>query len=110
MKPTILLIIALSIFGCANHREARRKSVRLYPGLPQRAVVSLYGMPSKAEGNPDEGNPSGDYDNHQEGSEGKSDFQHRTEDELVWEYEKIDLKITFRHTQAGWVVKTWSID
>jgi hypothetical protein len=110
MKRIILAIVALAVFGCANHREARRKSVQLYPGLPQRAVASLYGMPSKAEGNPDEGNPSGDYDNHQEGSEGKSDFQHRTEDELVWEYDKIDLKITFRHTQAGWVVKTWSID
>jgi len=45
-------------------------------------------MPNKAEGNPDEDRP---------------------EDELVWEYDKIDLKITFRHTQAGWVVKTWSI-
>jgi len=49
-------------------------------------------MPNKAEGNPDD------------------EDQHRTEDELVWEYEKIDFKITFRHTQAGWVVKTWSID
>ena len=47
-------------------------------------------MPNKAEGNPDEGNPSGDY--------------------LVWEYDDIDLKIIFTHTQAGWVVKTWSID
>jgi hypothetical protein len=94
-------MIALVVLGCANHREARRKSVQLYLGLSQRAVVTLYGMPSKAEGNPDEGNPSRDYDNHQEGSEGKSDFQHWTEDELVWEYEKIDLKITFRHTQAG---------
>jgi hypothetical protein len=47
-------------------------------------------MPNKAEGNPDEGNPSDDY--------------------LVWEYDNIDLEITFRHTQAGWVVKTWSID
>jgi hypothetical protein len=37
-------------------------------------------------------------------------FQHRPEDELVWEYENIDLKIAFRHAQAGWVVKTWSID
>jgi len=81
---------AFVVFGCANHREARRKSVRLYPGLPQREVVSLYGMPNKAEGNTDEGN--------------------RTEDQLVWEYEKIDLTITFRHTQIGWVVKTWSID
>jgi hypothetical protein len=67
-------------------------------------------MPNKAEGNPDEGNPSGDYDEHQAASGRRSDFQHRTEDELVWEYEKIDLTITFRHTQAGWVVKTWSID
>ena len=90
-------MLALAVFGCANHREARRKSVQLYPGLPQREVVSIYGMPSKAEDNPDEGNPSGD-------------LQHRTEDELVWEYEKIDLKIAFRHTPAGWVVKTWSID
>lgn len=49
-----------------------------------------FGMPNKAEGNPDEGNLSGDY--------------------LVWEYDNIDLEITFRHTQAGWVVKTWSID
>ena len=96
---------AFVVFGCANHREARRKSVRLYPGLPQREVVSLYGMPNKAEGN-----PSGDYDEHHGGPGGKSDFQHRTEDELVWEYDNIDLKITFRHTQAGWVVKTWSID
>ena len=81
---------------CAYHirmckpQRARRKSVQLYPGLPQREVVSLFGMPNKAEGNPDEGNSSGDY--------------------LVWEYDDIDLKITFRHTQAGWVVKTWSID
>src|SRR5215472_4699344 len=105
MKRSILLMIAVVVCGCANHREARRKSVQLYPGLPQREVVSLYGMPSKAEGN-----PPGDYYDHQEGSGGKSDFQHRTEDELVWEYEKIDLKIAFRHTQAGWVVKTWSID
>jgi hypothetical protein len=90
MKRTILFVIALVVFGCANHREARRKSVQLYPGLPQRGVVSLFGMPNKAEGNPDEGNPSGDY--------------------LVWEYDHIDLEITFRHTQAGWVVKTWSID
>jgi hypothetical protein len=67
-------------------------------------------MPNKAEGNPDEGNLSGDYDEHHERFVGKSDFQHRTEDELVWEYDKIDLKITFRHMQAGWVVKTWSID
>jgi hypothetical protein len=110
MKRAILMMIAIVVFGCANHREARRKSVQLYPGLPQREVVSLFGTPNKAEGNPDEGNPSGDYDNHQEESGGKSDFQHRTEDELVWEYEKIDLKIAFRHTQAGWVVKTWSID
>jgi hypothetical protein len=110
MKRTILLMIAVVVFGCANHREARRKSVQLYPGLPQREVVSLFGMPNKAEGNPDEGNPSGDYDEHHQGSGGKSDFQHRTEDELVWEYDDIDLKITFRHTQAGWVVKTWSID
>ena len=106
MKPTILVMIAVVVFGCANHREARRKSVQLYPGLPQREVVSLFGMPNKAEGNPDEGSPSRDYDEHR----GRSDFQHRTEDELVWEYDKIDLKITFRQTQAGWVVKTWSID
>ena len=59
-------------------------------GLPQRGVVSLFGMPNQAQGNPDEGNPSGDY--------------------LVWEYDNIDLEITFRHTQAAWVVKTWSID
>jgi hypothetical protein len=72
--------------------------------------VSLYGTPNKAEGNPDEGNPSGDYDERRQGSGGKSDFQHRTEDELVWEYDKIDLKITFRTTQTGWVVKTWSVD
>jgi hypothetical protein len=110
MKRAILMMIALVVLGCANHREARRKSVQLYPGLPQREVVSLFGMPNKAEGNPDEGSASGDYANHQEESGGKSDFQHRTEDELVWEYEKIDLKIAFRHTQAGWVVKTWSID
>ena len=110
MKHTILLMTAFVLFGCANHREARRKSVHLYPGLPQREVVSLYGMPNKAEGNPDEGNPSRDYDERRQGSGGKSDFQHRTEDELVWEYDKIDLKISFRNTQAGWVVKTWSID
>jgi hypothetical protein len=111
MKRTILLMIAIVVSGCAtNHREARRKSVQLYPGLPQREVVSLFGMPNKAQGNPDEGNPSGDYDERRQGSGGKSDFQHRTEDELVWEYDKIDLKITFRHAQAGWVVKTWSID
>jgi hypothetical protein len=110
MKHTILLMIALAVFGCANHREARRKSVQLYPGLPQREVVSLYGTPSKAQGNPDEGNPSRDYDEHRQESGGKSDFQHQTEDELVWEYDKIDLTITFRNTQAGWVVKTWSID
>jgi hypothetical protein len=110
MKRAILMMIAVVVFGCANHREARRKSVQLYPGLPQREVVSLFGMPNKAEGNPDEGNPSGDYDEHHQAYVGKSDFQHRTEDELVWEYDKIDLKITFRHMQAGWVVKTWSID
>ena len=110
MERIILLILAVVVAGCANHREARRKSVHLYPGLAQREVVALYGMPSKAEGNPDEGNPSGDYADHQESSGSKSDFQHRTEDELVWEYDKIDLKITFRHAQAGWVVKTWSID
>ena len=83
-------MIALVVFGCANHREARSKSVQLYPGLPQRGVVSLFGMPNKAEGNPDQGNLSGDS--------------------LVWEYENIDLTIAFKHTQAGWVVKTWSID
>jgi len=110
MKRTILLMIAIFISACANHKEARRKSVQLYPGLPQREVVSLYGMPNKAQGNPDERNPPGDYDEHREGSGGNSDFQHRTEDELVWEYDNIDLKITFRNTQAGWVVKTWSID
>ena len=110
MRRIAFLMIALVVFGCANHKEARRKSVQLYPGLPQREVVSLFGIPNKAEGNPDEGNPSGDYDNRQGESGGKSEFQHRTEDELVWEYEKIDLKITFRQTQAGWVVKTWSID
>ena len=90
MKRAILMLIALAVSGCANHREARRKSIQLYPGLPQRTVVSLFGMPNKAEGNPDEGNPSGDY--------------------LVWEYDDVDLKITFIHAQAGWVVKTWSID
>ena len=92
MKRIILLMIAVVVAGCANHREAlreaRSKSVHLYPGLPQREIVRLYGMPNKAEGNPDED---------------------RKEDELVWEYDNIDLKITFRHTQAGWVVKTWSI-
>jgi hypothetical protein len=90
MKRTILLVIAVVVCGCANHREARRKSVQLYPGLPQQGVVSLFGMPNKAQGNPDEGNLSGDY--------------------LVWEYDDVDLKITFIHTQARWVVKTWSID
>jgi hypothetical protein len=90
MKRTALLMIAIVAFGCANHREARRKSVQLYPGLSQREVVSLYGMPNKAEGNTAEGN--------------------RPEDELVWKYENIDLTITFRHMQTGWVVKTWSID
>jgi hypothetical protein len=54
-------MIAVVVCGCANHREARRKSVQLYPGLAQREVVNLFGMPSKAEGNPDDGNPSGDY-------------------------------------------------
>src|SRR5262245_24156778 len=110
MKRIILLILADVLAGCANHREARRKSVHLYPGLAQPEVVRLYGMPSKAEVNTDDGNPSGDYQEHHEASEGRSDFRHRTEDELVWEYEKIDLTIAFRHTQAGWVVKTWSID
>jgi hypothetical protein len=110
MKRIILLVLVVVAAGCANHREARRKSVHLYPGLPQREVLALYGMPSKAEGNPDEGSPSGDYHEHNEATGSKSDFQHRTEDELVWEYEKIDLKIAFRSTQAGWVVKTWSID
>jgi hypothetical protein len=105
MKRTILLMIAFVVFGCANHREARRKSVQLYPGLAQREVVNLFGMPSKAEGN-----LSGDYAERQEGAGSISHFQHRTEDELVWEYENIDLKIAFRHAQAGWVVKTWSID
>jgi hypothetical protein len=42
MKPIMLLMVALVVFGCANHREARRKSVQLYPGLPQHAVVSLF--------------------------------------------------------------------
>ena len=37
-------------------------------------------------------------------------LQRPNEDELVWEYENIDLKIAFRHAQSGWVVKTWSID
>jgi hypothetical protein len=110
MKPTILMMSTLIVFGCANHKEARRKSVQLYPGLPQHQVITLFGMPNKAEDNPDEGNPSGDYGEHHDGSGGKSDFQHRTEDELVWEYDRIDLRITFRQTQAGWVVKTWSID
>lgn len=109
MNRTILLMMVIALFGCANHREARRKSLQLYPGLPQSSVVSLFGMPNKAEGNPDEGNP-GDYDEHHQVSRGGSDFHHRTEDELVWEYDNIDLRITFRHAQAGWVVKTWSID
>src|SRR4030095_5341927 len=74
MKRAILMMIAVVVFGCANHREARRKSVQLYPGLPQREVVSLFGMPNKAEGNPDEGNPSGDYDEHHQAYVGKSDF------------------------------------
>src|SRR5215510_5682020 len=74
MKRSILLMIAVVVCGCANHREARRKSVQLYPGLPQREVVSLYGMPNKAQGNPDEGNPSGDYDEHRQGSRGNSVF------------------------------------
>ena len=52
-------MIAFVVFGCANHREARRKSVQLYPGLAQREVVNLFGMPSKAEGNPDEGKRPG---------------------------------------------------
>ena len=51
MKRTILLMIALATFGCVNHKEARRKSLQVYPGLPQRKVVSLFGMPNKAEGN-----------------------------------------------------------
>ena len=76
MKRIILLMIAVVVVGCANHREAlreaRSKSMRLYPGLQQREVVKLYGMPNKAEGNPDEDRP---------------------EDELVWEYDKIDLKL-----------------
>ena len=101
VKRIILLTIAVVVAGCANHREARRKSVQLYPGLPQREVVSLYGMPNKAEGNPDEGNPSGDYDEHRDGSGGKSDFQYRTEDELVWEYENIDVKITLGTRRQG---------
>jgi hypothetical protein len=92
MKRITFLMIALFAFGCANHREARRKSVQLYPGLPQREVISLFGMPSKAEGSSDEHDPR------------------QTENDLVWEYENIDLKITFRHTQGGWVVKTWEID
>jgi hypothetical protein len=49
-------------------------------------------MPSKAQGNPDEGRPSGDYAEHRQGSGGNSSFQHRTEDELVWEYDNIDLE------------------
>src|SRR5262245_14090313 len=101
MKRIILLLFAFIVVGCANHREARRKSVHLYPGLPQRDVVSLYGMPSKAEENPDEGNPSGDYAEHREASGGKSDLQHRTEDELVWEYEKIDLKLVSDTPRRG---------
>jgi hypothetical protein len=93
IKRIILLMIAVVVTGCANHREtlreARSKSVHLYPGLPQRQVVKLYGMPNKAEGNSDED---------------------RKEDELVWEYDKIDLTITFIRGQAGWVVNDWKID
>ena len=74
MKRNILLMIAVVVAGCANHREARRKSVQLYPRVPQREVASLYGMPDKAEGNPDEGNPSGDYDERRHESGGNSDF------------------------------------
>jgi hypothetical protein len=110
MKPIIWSLIALAVFGCASQREARRKSVQLYPGLPQREVVNVFGMPTNAEGNPDEGSLSGDYHDHHEQSGGKPDFQHLNEDELVWEYDKIDLKIAFRQTPAGWVVKSWSID
>ena len=32
MKRAILLMIAVVVCGCANHREARRKSVQLSAG------------------------------------------------------------------------------
>jgi len=43
--------------------------VQLYPGLAQREVVNLFGIPIMTEGNPDEGNPSGDYAEHRKGLE-----------------------------------------
>ena len=80
-------MLAVVVFECANTEKHVANPVQLYPGLSQREVVNLFGMPIKAEGNPDEGNPSCDYAEHRQGAGNISHFQHRTEDELVWEYE-----------------------
>ena len=99
-------MLAVVVSGCAGQaaREARHKSAQLYPGLPQRAVVRLFGMPDKAEGK-----PSGTYAG-VSAFPRRFNFERRSEDQVVWQYDKIDLTITFIDTQAGWVVKTWSID
>jgi hypothetical protein len=105
MKRIILLIIAVAVTGCASQatKEGRRKSAQLYPGMAQSKVVRIFEMPDKTEGK-----PSGTY--FKMSPFQRFNFERRNEDQVVWEYDKIDLTITFIQGQAGWVVKDWKID
>ena len=99
-------MLAVVLSACAGQatKEARRKSAQLYPGMARSQVIRLFGMPDKAEGK-----PSGTYAG-VSAFPRRFKFERRSEDQVVWEYDKIDLTITFIQAQAGWVVKTWAID
>jgi hypothetical protein len=100
---TIFGVITLALAtGCSwpGTAEVRRLTVQMAPGLPQERVRELFGEPRRAYANPAGWHASG-------WGRGFSVDQN-PEDELIWEYRKGALEVTFRRGAKGWVVRSWS--
>ena len=88
--------------GCGTtDPQTKAKVSQLRQGMSQGQVKRIFGEPNKVEH--DDGyhhgfHPYGYYGYRGYGRDGE---------EVEWEYDQYDLKVTFRRGSSGWVVKEW---
>jgi outer membrane protein assembly factor BamE (lipoprotein component of BamABCDE complex) len=106
MNRILCMLAAGALFtGCATtstNNPAKARAGQLREGMTRGQVESLLGRPTKVDHD----------DGHHHGHGYIPYYGWRrggySEEELEWEYDNINVKVTFRRDRNGnWVVKEW---